>query len=234
MDSSWAYGHRDGKYGSVVCNGAGLSVLNGLLDDSIHLVSSSAERGSNAAEELVRVSFAKELVERLPLGLGSLRMIVMMMEGVRLPTRNWASALRRPASSVNYHAMSREIVVSEKFPLGFLVLQGTVTLQIEVFEFGDEISLRSDASVATAKDRVRGRVPRMREVVKSPASRYGRQFRRRYAWPVAKSFGGSGFDPNSVDVKVKSENPGKSVFVELQAEPVVTLVGTADRETAST
>ncbi|KAI6001371.1 hypothetical protein EDD15DRAFT_2192997 [Pisolithus albus] len=109
-------------------------------------------------------------------------------------------------------------MVGEKFPLGFLALQGIDTLQLEVFEFGDEISLGTDASVATAKDRVRG------------IDRYGRQFRRRYAWPVAKSFGGSGFDPNSVDVKVKSENPGESVFVELQAEPVVTLVGTADRE----
>ncbi|KAI5982931.1 hypothetical protein EDD15DRAFT_2202421 [Pisolithus albus] len=53
--------------------------------------------------------------------------------------------------------MSREVVVSEKFPLGFLVLQGIVTLQLEVFEFGDETSLGTDASVATAKDRV-GRI----------------------------------------------------------------------------
>ncbi|KAI6001431.1 hypothetical protein EDD15DRAFT_2478459 [Pisolithus albus] len=127
---------------SVVRNGAGLPVLSGfnsLLDDSIDLVSRSAGRGNDVAEQLVQVSFAKELVERLPLSRGSLLMIVMMCRRAR--------ALK--PQSARYHAMSREIVAGEKFPLGFLVLQGIVTLQLEVFEFGDEISLRSDATVSS-------------------------------------------------------------------------------------
>lgn len=40
-------------------------------------------------------------------------------------------------------------MVSEKFPLGFLVFQGVVTLKLKVLEFGDEISLGTDGHSAS-------------------------------------------------------------------------------------
>lgn len=53
---------------------------------------------------------------------------------------------------------------------------------------------------------------------------------------IAKSFGGGRFDPNSVNVEAEPENLGEGTFdgfVELQAKPVVTLVGSADHDDAT-
>ena len=104
-------------------------------------------------------------------------------------------------------------------------------------ELSDEIGLGTDGSVVIAKDRIGGIERLEREVVNLLPVGVAGIFASNMLGPsedlIAKSFGGCRLDLNLANVEAEPEVLGESILngvVELQAAPVITLVGAANHD----